>query len=187
MTPFVQAKNYRRAERDPVSLLWIVIHSMESPEKGSTAENVAAWFAGKSAPMASAHYCLDADSTIQCVRLEDVAFAAPGSNAEGVHIELAGYARQTPAEWADAYSAAMLERCAALMAELSIRCSIPLVYVDVAGLQAGLCGVTTHYDVSKAFKKSTHRDPGPGFPMAALLARATELLPDPYEDEPTTP
>lgn len=173
---FIQAKNYRKANRDPQSLLWIVIHSMEAPEKGSTAENVASWFAHPNhAPMASAHYCLDADSTVQCVRVEDIAFAAPGANEYGVHIELSGYARQTREEWLDPFGVAMLERLSALLAELSGLCAIPLVYADDEALKAELCGVTTHYDVTKAFKKSTHRDPGPGFPMNDVLARAIAI------------
>lgn len=169
---FVRARNFRVAARPASSILWLVIHSMEAAEKPNTAENVATWFAGAGAPMASAHYCIDSDSVVQCVALKDVAFAAPGSNAEGIHIELAGYARQTEAEWLDEYSAPMLGRVAGLLAHLSELYGIPLEYVGVDGLQARQKGVTTHFDVSKAFKKSDHQDPGKGFPMAKVLAAA---------------
>lgn len=171
----VKAKNFRVANRPASAVLWMVIHSMEAPEKPATAENVAAWFAHpKHAPMASAHYCIDSDSIVQCVPLKDVAFAAPGSNAEGIHFELAGYAKQSAGEWDDAYSAAMLDRLAQLMAKLSDVYGIPLEYVGVEGLKARVRGVTTHYDVSKAFKKSDHRDPGPNFPMNRVLALAMQ-------------
>jgi peptidoglycan hydrolase-like protein with peptidoglycan-binding domain len=168
----VRAKNFRTANRPASAVLWIVLHSMESAEKPYTAENVAAWFASSSAPMASAHFCIDSDSIVQCVPLKDVAFAAPGANAEGVHIEMAGYARQTEAEWLDDFGLAMLSRVALVMAHLSELYDIPLEYVDVDGLNARRKGVTTHFDVSKAFKKSDHQDPGKGFPMAKVLSMA---------------
>ena len=49
--PFVQARNYTRGRSNAIDLL--VIHTMEAPEKPTTAENVANWFAGSSAPQAT--------------------------------------------------------------------------------------------------------------------------------------
>ena len=74
----------------PIDLL--VIHTMEAPEKPDTAENVAKWFAGSTAPQASAHYCIDADSIVQCVQDRDVAWHAPGANHNGLGFEHAGTA-----------------------------------------------------------------------------------------------
>lgn len=164
---FIQARNYRRGRRVPVRL--VILHSMEAAEASTTAENVAKWFAGPSAPMASAHYCVDADSVVQCVREEDVAFAAPGANDDGIQIEMAGYARQTREEWQDAFSSAMLERVAGLCADLCRRHGLPVEYVDEDGLKSGAKGITTHAAVSRAFKRSTHTDPGKGFPMDEFL------------------
>ena len=169
---FVQARNYRVANRPASAVRVIVLHTMEAAEKPSTAENVAQWFAGAGAPMASAHFCIDSDSTVQCVRLSDVAFAAPGANNDGIQIEMAARAAQSPADWADEYSTAMLDRVTDVLARLSADFNIPLEYVGVTGLLAGARGVTTHFDVSKAYKKSTHQDPGPHFPMATVLANA---------------
>lgn len=174
--PLVLAKNFRVANRPASSVRLIVLHTMEAAEKPETAENVAKWFAGAGAPMASAHFCVDNDSTVQCVPLKDVAFAAPGANNDGIQIEMAARASQSAAEWDDEYSRAMLGRVAALMGQLSELYDIPLEYVDVKGLLAGKRGVTTHFDVSKAFKKSTHQDPGPGFPMQMVLAMAVAAL-----------
>lgn len=171
--PMVKARSFRVANRPTSAVELIVIHSMESAEKPSTAENVAAWFASASNPGTSAHYCIDSDSIVQCVPLKDIAFAAPGSNHNGIQIELAGYARQTADEWDDEFSRAMVQRAGELVGALSVVYSIPLAYRDDKDLLAGARGVTTHYDVSKAFKKSTHRDPGPGFPMARLLEIAS--------------
>ncbi len=165
--PFVPARHFRAGRRKPVRL--IVLHDMEAAETTKTAENVAKWWNGPASPVSSAHYCVDSDSIVCCVRPEDTAFHAPGANEDGIGIELAGYARQTAAEWADAYSTAMLARAAELVASLCSTYELPVALVDVFGLQHGATGITTHALVSKAFKKSTHSDPGPSFPMAAFL------------------
>ena len=168
--PFVQARNFYTGRRR--SIRAIVLHTMEAAEKPTTAENVAAWFAGPNAPMASAHFCVDSDSIVQCVRESDTAFAAPGLNADGIQIEMAGYAAQGADGWADAYSTAMLELAAGLVAELAARWSLPVRFVDAAGLLRGEEGITTHAEVTKAYRESTHTDPGPTFPMTLFLQLA---------------
>src|SRR5690606_3616018 len=55
--PFVQARNFTWANRPRVDV--VVIHTMEAAETSTTAENVAAWAAGPSAPQASWHYAID--------------------------------------------------------------------------------------------------------------------------------
>ena len=165
--PFVQARNYHAGRERPIRA--VVLHTMEATEKPSTAENVAAWFAGPNAPIASAHFCVDADSTVQCVREQDTAFAAPGLNADGVQVELAGYAGQGVAGWADDYSQALLRRAAALVADLCRRHHLSIVALDAQALLRGERGITTHAEVTKAYRRSTHTDPGPTFPMAAFL------------------
>src|SRR3982750_3889302 len=91
--PFVQARNFTRGRSNHIDVL--VIHTMESPEKPDTAESVANWFAGSTAPQASAHYCIDANSVVQCVQDGDVAWHAPGANHNGIGFEHAGRAAQT--------------------------------------------------------------------------------------------
>lgn len=165
--PFKQARNYRvgRVRR----IRCVVLHTMEAAEVPLTAENVASWFAGVSAPMASAHFCVDGNSTVQCVREEDTAFAAPGLNADGLQIEMAGYASQGEDGWNDVYSRGMLAQAARLTADLCRRHSLPIAFVDAAGLLRGESGVTTHAEVTKAYRQSTHTDPGKNFPMTAFL------------------
>ena len=167
--PFMQAANYTPANRSDIR--WIVLHTMEAKEASTTAETVARWFAGKSgaAPAASAHYCIDDDSIVQCVKDQDVAWHAKGGNRYGLGLEHAGYARQTAEEWADGFSQRMLALSAALSAELCKRHRIPIAYVDAAGLVRGDRGITTHLQVTKAFKESTHTDPGKWFPMERYL------------------
>lgn len=163
----VRAAGYRPTRSAKVRL--VVLHTAECAETAKSAEAVAGYFASLKDRAASAHFCVDSDSIVQCVPLSGTAWAAPGANDDGVQIELAGYAGQGAAGWADAYSVAMLDRAATLVAQLCERYSLPVAYVDEAGLLAGLAGVTTHAAVSRAWRRSTHTDPGPTFPLAAFL------------------
>jgi N-acetyl-anhydromuramyl-L-alanine amidase AmpD len=165
--PFVESPHINRTGGRRIDL--IVIHTMEMDEKGETAENCAQWFRNPGAKV-SAHYCVDADSIVQCVRDQDVAWAAPGANSDGIQIEHAGRAKQTGRDWSDAYSTAMLQRSAALVADLCKQYKIPVTWLYAADLQAGKRGITTHDAVSKAFKRGSHWDPGTGFPVERYLA-----------------
>lgn len=181
MIPFVPAKNQGPKRTRPILL--IVIHTMEAPEKPHTARNVALWFAGTEAPQASAHYCVDASETVQCVKEDVVAWAAPGANGDGVHIEHAGYASQSAVNWADDYSTQMLQRSAALAADIAKRYGIPVVKLSPEDLQdrtaSGFCG---HVDVTYGrMAGHGHTDPGPFFPWDTYLAMVEEAM------APTTP
>jgi N-acetyl-anhydromuramyl-L-alanine amidase AmpD len=171
--PFVESPHVTRTGGRQIDL--IVIHTMEMDEKGETAENCAQWFRNPAAKV-SAHYCVDADTIVQCVRDQDVGWHAPGANHDGIGIEHAGRAKQTGREWNDAYSAAMLDRSAALVAELCRRYKIPVTWLYAADLKAGKRGITTHKAVSDAFKRGNHWDPGTGFPVEAYLARVRAKL-----------
>jgi hypothetical protein len=174
--PYVEAANWQRdVGAVPKSL--IVLHSMEAAEAATTAENVADWFAGKRgpAPRTSAHYCVDADSVICCVPPERIAWHAPGANQRGIGIELAGYARQSRAQWLDDYSIRMLLLAAELTAYLCERFGIPTVFVGFEHIRRGAPGITTHADVTKAYPgKGTHWDPGPHFPRQDFLRFTTD-------------
>jgi N-acetyl-anhydromuramyl-L-alanine amidase AmpD len=172
--PFVQARNYTKGRSNHIDVL--VIHTMESPEKPDTAESVANWFAGSTAPQASAHYCIDANSVVQCVRDTDVAWAAPGTNHDGLQFEHAGRAAQTKSDWSDDYSTKMLERSAELVAEKCRKYDIPPVWLRAADLRAGKRGITGHAEVSAAFKRSNHTDPGTSFPIEKYLTRVKAHL-----------
>lgn len=165
---FTEARNYTKADRLS-DLKHIVIHTAEMPEKPTASEALASWVAGESAPRASWHYAVDSDSITQSVRDEFIAWHAPGANRTGIGIEHAGYARQSLDEWRDDFSESMLDLSAQLTARLCQRHGIPVQHVDVDGLKNGAFGITTHAEVSSAFKKSTHWDPGPAFPMEEYL------------------
>jgi peptidoglycan hydrolase-like protein with peptidoglycan-binding domain len=164
--PFVASPNITRTNGRQIDL--IVIHTMEMDEKDDTAESCARWFQNPGAKV-SAHYCVDANSIIQCVRDEDVGWHAPGANHDGIGIEHAGRARQVGRDWSDAYSAAMLERSAALVADLCRKYAIPVTWLYAADLKAGKRGITTHAAVSEAFKRGSHWDPGKNFPIERYL------------------
>jgi N-acetyl-anhydromuramyl-L-alanine amidase AmpD len=164
--PFVPAANFTPAKSRGIDV--IVIHTMEAPESVNTAENVAKYFQRKSV-RASAHYCIDSNSVVQCVRDRDVAWGAPGANHNGLHLEHAGYAKQGSAQWSDPYSTAMLKLSARLAARLCNAHRIPVRWLTPGLLKQGLRGFTSHHNVSLAFRKSTHTDPGPNFPHALYL------------------
>src|SRR4051812_38628397 len=106
--PFTQARWFTPVTA-PRAMRVIVIHDMEFAERSDTAEVIAKDFANRPpSDKGSAHLCIDSNSIVQCVRDNDVAFAAPGCNNDGIQIELAGFGRQTRAEWLDTYGIAML-------------------------------------------------------------------------------
>lgn len=164
--PFQQAKHFRPGPRKAVD--WVVIHTAEIGESHLSAEGLMRACAA-TPTVKSWHYAVDDDSITQSVGETDIAFHAPGANAAGIGIELSGRAGQTSAQWFDAYSLSTLANAAKLAAEICERWFIPSNFVDATGLLQGLRGITTHAEVSKAFKKSNHMDPGPNFPTAKFV------------------
>lgn len=169
---FIPAKHFQPASGREIK--WIVIHSMEAPEKGDTAESVARYFQTTTRP-ASAHYNVDNNSIVQCVQDKDVAYGAPGANRHGLHIEHAGYARQFRADWLDSYSAVMLRLSAKLVAEKCRQYSVPAVWLTTADLEAGRKGITSHAACSRAFG-GTHTDPGAGFPSDLYIQLVRDAM-----------
>lgn len=178
LPPFIEAQHLDRANRPtsgPIDV--IVIHTMEAAEKPQQAMGVAKWFGGKlapmyPAPMASAHYCVDDLDVVQCVLECDIAWHAPGANHNGIGIEHAGFASQTPAQWDDLYSRAVLARSAELVAKLCVRFSIPMQWIGPGELAAKGRGICGHIDCTNAFSGGRgHVDPGPNFPKDSYIAQ----------------
>jgi N-acetyl-anhydromuramyl-L-alanine amidase AmpD len=143
---------------------------MEIAERPDAAEICARWFRSP-ASRVSAHYCVDADTVVQCVREKDIAWHARGGHADSVGVELAGFARQTAKHWADRYSTAVLARAATLVADVCRRRRIPVRWLLADDLRADRRGITGHVEVSRAYGLSDHWDPGPGFPIEGFLDR----------------
>ncbi len=173
MIPFLQARHYRPANRLTVN--WVVLHSAEVGESLEAAEVLMRRCAGKRTNakgdeiVSSWHYAVDADSVTQSVREEDIAFHAPGANAAGIGVEMCGRARQSLSEWDDDYSRNVVIRTASLVAGICRRWNIPVLLLGADSLLRGQRGITTHAEVSKAWKKSTHTDPGMFFPVQQFL------------------
>lgn len=110
-------------------------------------------------------------------------YSAPPLNAYWWHICIPGYARQTRAEWLDPESLAGIRgaaRYAVAKADaddfaLTRRPSQWLAaFATPEMLGVGYCG---HVDVSLAWRKSTHTDPGAAFPwdvFAGYVAQFTD-------------
>jgi len=172
--PWIPAPHYTNANRGKDDVDVVVLHTMEFPETPDAAERVARYFQ-ETTRQVSAHYNVDNNSIVQCVREEDIAWAAPGNNHNGIQIEQSGYARQAKIDWNDAYSRALLKNTARLTGEISRRYRIPLVPLGASDLRAGRRGVTTHAAVSLAWKRSNHTDPGRAYPMLRVLNMAKKM------------
>lgn len=165
---FVRAKNFTAGRRKPIRLL--VVHTAECGEVPNAAENLAAWCAGANAPRASWHYAVDSNSAMQSVRDADTAWHAPGVNSESIGVEHAGRAAQDEAGWSDAYSVALLERSARLVASVCRRHEIPIRKLTPTEVRDGERGICGHVDVTRAFPaQGSHTDPGPAFPWQRYL------------------
>lgn len=182
--PYVEARFFSRQVRRP---RMITVHSMEAAEASTTAERCATYLANLPPDLPkkdwkSAHYCIDSANVIQGVPDHLVAYHAPGVNEIAIGLEHAGYARQTREEWLDDFGERMLRLSVQLSARLCRVWKIQPVFIAAADLPAFVAdehatGFTTHAAVSQAFHRSTHMDPGPGFPMDWYLERvAAELV-----------
>jgi len=171
--PYVPAKYFHVGRVKHVEL--IVIHTMEAPDGPRTAENVAHYFQ-EPAVEASAHYCIDVNAVIQCVYDSNTAFACKNANANGMHLEHAGYAAQTACDWADEYNQKMLYNSAQIAAYLVKKFNIPVQRAEFAGpndptvTKKGFCG---HVEVPL---HGSHTDPGDNFPWDTYFDMINSIL-----------
>lgn len=155
--------------------LWIFIHTMECGESENKAAQVANWFAGKTAPQASAHYCVDDKQIYQCVAESDTAWSVDDfdTNQKSISIELAGAASQALAQWGDPYSKAQMALTQKLVADICKRNKIPLRRITPAYINSNSPGIGGHIDVTQAKKiVGGHTDPGINYPYLTLISGA---------------
>lgn len=132
----------------------IVIHSTE----GDTAAGAAGWFQNE-ASRGSAHIVVDDEECYRTLPDDVVPWGAPGANEDGLHVEMAGHASWTRAQWLE--HRRTIQRAAAATAVWGRIYRIPMRFVDAAGLRRGERGVTTHAEVTKAYSGGAgHNDPG---------------------------
>lgn len=175
--------NYYPTRNRPIRV--ICIHTGETTEGPTAAEGMGTWFAN---PAANASTTAGADPDSICTYLPDTAtpWAAPGINADGIHIELAGRAGQTTGQWDDAPSRLILANAAIWVREKATQHRIPVRWLTDAQLRAGERGLTTHAQASRVYG-GTHWDPGPNFPAAAFLNLCTSNPPTTGADMALTP
>lgn len=148
----------------------IGIHTMEAPEAGTTAESVANYFKTIDA---SAHWCVDDNSRVRVVMDDDGAWTMPPLNNISLNVEMAGYASQSTAQWADVYSEETLDNVALCVAEWCHKYGIPIRHLTDDQIRAGNKGIVGHVDVNRVFHASDHTDPGPNFPWKEFLSKVT--------------
>ena len=174
--PFIQAAHFTKG-RGSKAVRMIVLHTMETPETEGRARQVATWFAGKTAPQASAHYCIDDKEIIKSVQEADTAWAVDDYdlNQQSISIELAGAASQTAVQWADTYSKGELSHLVDLCKGLMAQYKIPAVHLTPAQILDGKTpGFAYHHDITIAKKiAGGHTDPGANFPLAQFLKDLT--------------
>lgn len=137
----------------------IVVHSTVSPCEPGGRWDIAAWFRNPDA-QGSAHYVTDPVDVVQVVHDSVIAWHAP-PNAHSIGVEMCDMpSRVRLWRWRDKHHQAMLHVTAQLVAQLCAAYHVPPTFIGVAKLRAGEHGVTTHNNVSRAWRQSTHWDPG---------------------------
>lgn len=165
----------------------VVIHTAECDCVPGAAAGIGRYFA-TSGSGGSAHYGEDPAAEGHYVHENRIAWHAP-PNQYSAGVEIAGRASFTAAQWQAANVQAALHRAAARTADLVHRYGLPVVWLSAADLLAGKRGITGHVCVSRAWRQSTHTDPGPNFPIRQFLqlveAYLAQIAPKPKPPAPT--
>jgi hypothetical protein len=123
------------------------------------ARQIAAYFRGQSAG-GSAHYVVDPAETVQVVYDGVIAWHAP-PNAHSLGVEMCDMpVAKDKSRWDSKSHQQMLDRVVRLVASLCLAYDVPPRFRGPIALKLGRRGITTHANVSAAFKQSTHWDPG---------------------------
>jgi len=169
----------------------IVLHTSEGGELTNSAEALSRFMetpATKS-NVASYNAVFDTNQVLLAVPYDVVPYAAGGGNAFGIHGCFPGRANQTRAQWLDETSFAMIEQAALWILDVCDRYDIPPRRISWQQVKNGETGICDHYDITRAFKKSTHTDVGVDFPWDVLFDEIDAALypPTKPDEKPTTP
>lgn len=203
---FVQAHHCLRLPPNEFrSLRWCIVHSTET-SPGSAVSIARQWALPSYPRKVSAHYIVEPQHVVQCVREHDVAYAAGAANRWGIHIEHVGRAidfKPTPAQqrlglrfeprtkWASDEepwcATTMLTRSARLAADIAYRNGIQvrrLTPEDLLEENGPQSGFASHGDVTRAVllakKRNLRRAPWfrPERPPEEQWVKSDHLDPD---------
>ena len=161
----------------PLPPLWVVLHTSEGPEGEGAAEGLARYMQQpgdrptSSGGRYGSSYHAVADTglrVIPCVADDRVAYSAPGSNREGLHICIPGKAGQSRLEWLAGSTRAAITTVAAFLLDTRERYGIPVERLTAAEVYSRTRGYCDHSTIRDAFGKTTHYDVGPHFPWDVL-------------------
>lgn len=145
--------------------------------QGSTARGAAAWFANPLS-QGSAHVVVDGRECYRTLPPSVIPWGARGVNTTGWHLEIAGFAQWTRAQWLGRPK--LLERAAYKLAQNG-RGRFPVRFLSDRQLAAVIRrdpnrvrGIVSHRQVSRVVGGS-HWDPGTGFPWDVYLALARKF------------
>lgn len=176
--PYIEARWQTKLPRTQQRVITVgVVHDMQYPERPTAAEDIARDFATRTETQkSSAHICVDDDSIVQCVYDNNIAFAAPPKNTDGLHIEIPGYHTQTLVQWKDAYSSKALANAAEVAAQYCLKFDLPVCHLTNTQLKNGERGWCGHNQIAEVFGKTDHQDPGPNFPWEDFMEMVSVRL-----------
>jgi len=160
--------NYSDGNNKPIKR--IVIHSTVSPCVPGGARMISRLFRDGLVD-GSAHYVIDPGEVVQSAFDSVICWHAP-PNAHSIGNEMCDIPGPRPNDptarkalrrswrWIQPNQRKMLHNTARLTARQCLAWHIPIHFLTVKETRAGMWGITTHANVSKAFGQSTHWDPG---------------------------
>jgi len=160
----IPSPNY--SSRGGAHVRLIVVHTAEG---ATTIESLGSFFANPASGVSSHTGIDDTPGVIgEYVRREYKAWTAAGANPVAVQTELCAFASWSKAEWSK--HPAMLENCAAWIAEEAAYFGIPIVKLTPGQAQGSGKGVCQHVDLGSW--GGGHFDCGSSFPMDDVIAMA---------------
>lgn len=145
----------------------VVIHTPEVLEDfdgaDNSAEAVAKYFSVIDRS-ASAHVCIDSDSTVQFLPPDHVAFHVRNYNSIGYGAEI-GWKATSWGKRPD-LDEKIIDRTAKFLAPLMMKWGVPATYITKEQVDKGLGGMTSHAQLDP----SRRTDPGTKFPWSDLIA-----------------
>ena len=173
------AKNFEHG-REGHSVQIIALHSAENQELPGQALHLLQWFAGSTAPEASANEIVDNKEILESVADSDTSWelANKALNLIAWGIEITGHASNTAAQWGDPYETETLKNAVIAVKAEMIKRGIPPIHLTDSQIRAAVAGdptikgIITHADATRALSiAGGHTDPGPNFPLLQFLAQ----------------